>query len=275
MAVAAATSSAPDGCIGDITAVIDDRGQAGVLVAGVLAIAIKSMRLNGSQSSAGLPKSERPRERLRRFGPAVLSESELLALVLGTGHSSAGDAQALARALLCEFRGLRGVVGAGRAELERIKGVGVARACALAASGELARRIASEVIASGARVNSPSAVYRQFAPLLSDEKREMFHALLLDSKNRLVLDVRISEGSLGASLVHPREAFRPAIREAAAAIIFLHNHPSGDPSPSAEDREVTRRLQRAGELLGIPVLDHVIVGRDAYYSFADDGQLQK
>lgn len=233
------------------------------------------MVLNSSRKSPRLPQSERPRERLCRYGPAVLSESELLALVLGTGHRGSGDAQTLGRLLLCEFRGLRGVVGAGRAELEAVKGVGVARACALAAAGELARRIASETIVSGVQVNSPKAVYRHFAPLLCDEKREMFHALLLDSKNRLVLDVRISEGSLGASLVHPREAFRPAIREAAAAVIFLHNHPNGDPSPSAEDREVTRRLQRAGELLGIPVLDHVIVGRDSYYSFADDGELAR
>jgi len=101
----------------------------------------------------------------------------------------------------------------------------------------------------------------------------MFYALLLDSKNRLITKVRISEGSLGASLVHPREAFRPAIREAAAAVLFLHNHPSGDPSPSSEDRKITARLHKAGELLGIPVLDHVVVGREAYFSFADSGAI--
>ncbi len=270
-----ATSSAPELARPDTITGIDALGRAGVSASWSGAETSDSVVLNDSSRYARLPESEQPRERLRRYGPTVLSESELLALVLGTGHRSSGDAQALGRVLLCEFRGLRGVVGAGRAELESIKGVGAARACTLAAAGELARRIASEAMVAGAQVNSPSAVYRHFAPLLSDEKREMFHAVLLDSKNRLVLDLRISVGSLGASLVHPREAFRPAVREAAAAVIFLHNHPSGDPSPSREDREVTRRLQRAGELLGIPVLDHVIVGRDSYYSFADAGELSR
>jgi len=216
---------------------------------------------------------ERPRERLARSGAAALSDTELLALVLGTGHPSLGDAKALARTLLARFHDLRGVLGAGGAELTSARGVGEARAARLLAVAELARRVASESLEPGATITSSSVVYDHFGPLLADAKRELFYALLLDTKNRVISKVRVSEGSLGASLVHPREAFRPAIREAAAAVLFLHNHPSGDPTPSGEDRRVTERLRQVGDLLGIPVLDHVIVGRRSYYSFSDaDGQ---
>lgn len=203
----------------------------------------------------------------------MLADSEILALLLGTGHPALGDAQTLGRHLLSQFVDLRGVVGAGLAELAAVRGMGDARAAKLVAAGELARRVASVTLERGASITSSAQVHEHFGPLLADEKREMFYALLLDSKNRLITKVRISEGSLGASLVHPREAFRPAIREAAAAVLFLHNHPSGDPTPSVEDRKITARLHKAGELLGIPVLDHVVVGRECYFSFADSGAI--
>jgi DNA repair protein RadC len=219
----------------------------------------------------GLPAGERPRERLQRLGAAALSDSEVLALLLGTGHPSRGDAHALACDLLGRFGELRAVVAAGGAELAGLRGVGHARAAKLLAAGELARRVSSARLDPGAQVTCSADVQAHFGPLLADEMREVFYALLLDTKNRLIAKVRISEGSLGASLVHPREAFRPAVREAAASVLFLHNHPSGDPAPSPEDRRVTDRLKRAGELLGIPVLDHVVVGREKYYSFADSG----
>jgi DNA repair protein RadC len=150
-------------------------------------------------------------------------------------------------------------------------------ACGCVADGaadrllEIARRISSEPLERAARVDSSSVVHAHFGPLLASEKRESFHVLLLDSKNGLMAKTRISEGSLGASLVHPREAFRPAVLAAAAAVIFVHNHPSGDPSPSREDHEVTARLREAGTLMGIPVLDHVVVAARGYYSFADHG----
>jgi DNA repair protein RadC len=218
-----------------------------------------------------VPTAERPRERLLRHGASALSDAEVLALILGTGHPSLGDSYDLARGLLGRFGDLRAVLSAGGAELAGIRGVGSARAAALVATGEIVRRAASKRLDPGVQVTSSADVQEHFGPLLADEMREVFYALLLDTKNRLVRKVRISEGSLGASLVHPREAFRPAIREAAASVLFLHNHPSGDPTPSSEDRRVTDRLKRAGELLGIPVLDHVVVGRDRYYSFADSG----
>ena len=214
---------------------------------------------------------DRPRERLLSQGACALSDAELLALILRTGHASSGDAVVLAAALLDRFGSLQRVLTAGGAELAAVRGVGAARAAALTAAGELAKRLASRTIERGDAITSARMVHRDFGPLLADEMRELFFALLLDTKNRLLARVRISEGSLAASLVHPREAFRPAIREAAAAIVFLHNHPSGDPTPSAEDKRITVRLKEVGELLGIPVLDHVIVGRSDYFSFADAG----
>jgi DNA repair protein RadC len=224
------------------------------------------LQLKGNRVADG------PRERLHHCGPEALSDSELLALVLGTGHRTAGDAYALSRTLIERFGTLQRTVSAASAELATQPGVGAARAAALRAIGELARRLASMRLERGTQIRSPHDVHAHFGPLLAQEKKERFYVILLDSKNRVMTNLRISEGSLGASLVHPREAFRPAIREAAAAVIFLHNHPSGDPSPSLEDRQVTCRLRDAGELLGIPVLDHVIVADNGYYSFADDGE---
>jgi DNA repair protein RadC len=212
---------------------------------------------------------EGPRERLELSGAEALSETELLALVLGTGHRAGGDATAMAARLLARFGSVQRIVVASAAELASIPGVGRARAATLTALGEISRRLAATRLERGVQIRSPRDVHAHFGPLLAAEKKERFYAILLDSKNRVLGNLRISEGSLGASLVHPREAFRPAIRESAAAVIFLHNHPSGDPLPSAEDRQITGRLREAGELLGIPMLDHVIVGGEEYYSFAD------
>lgn len=217
------------------------------------------------------PEGERPRERLLDGGAAVLSDGELLAVLLGTGHAGAGSALTIGRALLAAFGDLRGVVGAPLAELASLRGVGQARAAALLAAGEIARRVHADRLEKGAMLSSPAEVYAHFGPLLADDKRESFVAVLVDGKNRVLAKVPVSQGSLGASIVHPREAFRAAVREAAAAIVFVHNHPSGDPTPSAEDRRITERLRRAGEVMGIPVLDHVVVGRGRYYSFADSG----
>lgn len=214
---------------------------------------------------------ELPRERLIREGGAALSDSEVLALILGSGHASTGDARAIAQTLIARFGDLRGVVCAGHAELFQMKGVGDARAARILAAGELARRVASERLERGIPVTSSIAVYEHLGPLMRDERREIFWALLLDTRNRLITALRISAGSLAASLVHPREAFRPAIREAAAAVLFAHNHPSGDPTPSREDRRITARLREAGVLLGIPVLDHIVIGAESYFSFADAG----
>lgn len=212
----------------------------------------------------------RPRERLLRHGAGVLSDGELLALVIGTGPAGGAGAVVIAETLLAEFGGLAGVFVRAVGELVEASGIGAARSAALVAIAEISRRLQAEPLDRGSALRASADVFRHFGPLLAAEKREVFVAVLVDTKNRVLTAVRISEGSLNASLVHPREAFRPAVREAAAAVVFVHNHPSGDPTPSREDRRITERLREAGELLGIAVLDHIIVGTRDFYSFADN-----
>lgn len=218
------------------------------------------------------PPSERPRERLEDLGPSALSDAELLALVLRSGGRGASCVE-LGRRVLAAFGGLRGAARASVAELARIPGLGPARSASLVAAFELGRRAIGPRLENGSAFTSSAEVFAHFRGPLSGLRREVFHVLLLDAKHRKLRDVRVSEGSLTATLVHPREVFAPAVRESAAAVVLAHNHPSGDPAPSAEDREITRRLRGAGDLVGVRVLDHVIVGADAYFSFADAGEL--
>lgn len=220
------------------------------------------------------PADERPREKLLQRGAEALSDAELLGLILRTGDAgSRTSAVDHARQLLERFGSLRTLAGAAVAELCAVRGIGPAKAAELLAVFEIARRFAGTALRPGDRYSTPAEVYEHFHERLRDHKRELFLALLLDSKNRLLREVRISEGSLTASIVHPREVFAPVVREAAAAVLFVHNHPSGDPQPSREDLEITRRLKEAGDLMGVRVLDHVIIGSEGYVSLADRGLL--
>lgn len=214
------------------------------------------------------PSDERPRERLVERGAADLSDAQLVAILLRSGRrrQSALD---LARLLLTEFGGLRGVAEASVTALCRVGGVGPAKAAQLKAAHEVGRRVASRPLRVGARIDSSVVVFEHFGPLFKGLKQERFVGLYLDGKHRVVQEHTISEGSLTASLVHPREAFAPAVQASAAAVLFLHNHPSGDETPSREDRELTQRLSACGRLLGIPMLDHIVVGAERYFSFAD------
>jgi DNA repair protein RadC len=213
-----------------------------------------------------------PRERLDRLGSEALSDAELLALLLRTG-SGVGSALAVADLLLARLGGLRSLASAAPRELRSVPGVGPAKGASLCAALEIGRRLATRRLHAGDPVLGPQDVFRHFHARLRDASCECFLVVLLDGRHRVLREVVTSQGTLTASLVHPREVFRPALREAAAALILVHNHPSGDPTPSREDREVTARLARAGELLGIPVLDHVIVAERGYASLRDDGLL--
>lgn len=219
------------------------------------------------------PTDERPRERFRALGPGALRTAELLAILLSSG---AGGRTALevAETVYQSFgRSLRRLAAATSSQLRAIPGIGEARAVSIQAALELGRRGAQEVRMEDGRVSSPRDVYRRFELKLRDLRQEEFHILLLNSQNAVISDVMITRGILDASVIHPREVFAPALAEAAAAVILVHNHPSGDPTPSPADREVTRQLVNAGRVLGVPVRDHVVVGNGRYSSFLDLGLL--
>jgi DNA repair protein RadC len=218
------------------------------------------------------PESERPRERLLAKGPDALSDSQLLAILLRTGRRDSSAVQ-VAIELLGQVGGISGLSKCGVEELCAIEGVGPAKAAQLKAAVELGRRSLAAPLSTGTRVSSSADLFKHFYPILRDRKQELFKVVLLDAKNTVVKETTVSEGTLTLSIVHPREVFAFAIRESAAGVIFLHNHPSGDPTPSPEDRRLTDRLVAAGKLLGISVLDHVIIGDGRYVSFADEGWL--
>ncbi|MBI1808458.1 MAG: DNA repair protein RadC [Gemmatimonadetes bacterium] len=220
-----------------------------------------------------LPRAERPRERLKSLGAQALSASELLAILIGTGCARR-SALAVAHDALARSEGsLRRLSRQPVAALSAVPGLGAARAVAIHAALELGRRLATEARDDGAPLRSPRDVWAAFAPRLEDLPVEEFHVAVLDAQHRLERDITITRGILNSSLVHPREVFREAIAERAAAIVLVHNHPSGDPTPSADDRAITSQLVAGGRLLDIPVADHVIVGRGRYISFAEAGLL--
>jgi DNA repair protein RadC len=222
------------------------------------------------------PEDERPRERLMKFGADALSEAQLLAIVLATGDASSGQsALDLAMHLIRTFDGLRALDAASIAELCQLKGVGPAKATTIKAALELGKRLSGEPSQRHLKVTSSQDLVNYFRPRLQHLRKEVFKVVLLDTKHQMLKAITVSEGSLSASLVHPREAFLPAIKESAAAVIFIHNHPSGDPTPSTEDKELTLRLAEVGQLVGISVLDHIIIGAGTpgYTSFRDVGLL--
>jgi DNA repair protein RadC len=220
-----------------------------------------------------LPRSERPRERLVDLGANALSTAELLAIVLGSGGRGR-SALRIGQDILGDTRGsLRQLAMRPVADLTSHIGVGRARAVVIHAALELGRRMAVERRDESAPVRSPRDVVAIFGSRLEDLPVEEFHVAVLDAQHRLERDITVTRGILNSSLVHPREVFREAIAERAAAIILVHNHPSGDPSPSADDRNVTDQMVAAGRLLDIPVHDHVIIGRGRYTSFAEAGLL--
>jgi len=216
------------------------------------------------------PHSDRPRERLYWNGPTALADAELLALQLGSGRRGK-NAVEVAREMLAAYGSLADVAGRELAELARMPGVGRAKAARLVSAFELTRRLRARTPGARILLSSPAEVYAAFGPLMEDLSREVFRVALLDAKNGLVRDLVVSEGTLSASLVHPREVFKPALLEAAASVVLLHNHPSGDPTPSPEDIRLTRQLCECARLLDLRVHDHVIIGRGRFVSLAERG----
>lgn len=220
------------------------------------------------------PEEERPREKLLARGAGSLGSAELLAILIRTGAGRGGEtALDVARRLWAEYReSWDQLAQASGAEMSSRPGIGPAKAATVLAALEIGRRMGGRPLTPEVSFRESRQVFDHFASRFSGLKKEVFYCLLLDTRNRYLREERISEGTLTSSLVHPREAFRAAVRESASAMIFAHNHPSGDPSPSREDADLTRRLWEAGKVLGIRVLDHVIVGEARHYSFADEGE---
>jgi len=208
---------------------------------------------------------------MRALGPAALPSRELLAILIGSG-GPAGSALDVADLVLSRVGGsLRRLASLPTGVLEKETGVGGATAARIVGALELGRRAAAEPREMNGRIRGPGDVFQRMGPLLRDLRQEEFHALLLTTQHRVIRDVLVTRGILDASLIHPREVFRAAIVESAAGVILVHNHPSGDPTPSREDRAVTRQLASAGRAIGIPVLDHVIVGETGYASLGEEG----
>ncbi|MDL1969950.1 MAG: DNA repair protein RadC [Candidatus Desulfofervidaceae bacterium] len=218
------------------------------------------------------PEEERPREKLLKLGARHLSDAELLAILIGKGTKEK-TAVDLARELLIKFGTIDDLASRSPEEYNSLKGIGTAKAVTLAAAFELGQRLQSQKN-TRKRFKNPDEVAAVYLPLMRHLKKEVFKVLLLNNVNQLIKEVTVSEGILTASLVHPREVFRQAIIETARGIILMHNHPSGNPKPSKEDIEITRQLVQAGEIVGIPVLDHIILGDDTFFSFAQKEMLK-
>jgi DNA repair protein RadC len=217
---------------------------------------------------AALEPDARPRERLTAHGAEQLTDAELVAILLGSGKRGA-SALEVAAALLRGLGGPAGLLRATPNELAAYAGIGPVRATVVLAALELGRRAVASRPARGQRLAAASEVWTYFRSRLAPLPVEEFWALALDVRHRVQSEHCLARGSLTGVEIHPRDVFRPLIRQACAAVIFCHNHPSGDPTPSRADVELTGRLREVGELCGIPVLDHVVVGWEGYASLAE------
>jgi DNA repair protein RadC len=214
-----------------------------------------------------MPVGERPRERLVRYGADKLSGEELLAVIISRGTAGI-PVREIAHQLLVHFGSVVAVGEATVEELKQVPGIGIAKACQIKAAFELARRF-QESLAPTEReqLTTPEMIVRLVKPKLIERKKECFFTVLLDARNRHIRTEQVSVGSLDTTLAHPREVFDAAVHDHAPAIVVVHNHPSGDPTPSEDDLRLTRRLVEAGKVLGIRLVDHIIIGQEKYYSF--------
>jgi len=218
-----------------------------------------------------MQKEERPRERLIKNGASALSDSELLAIILRTG-SKKENVINLSQRILGEYN-IKQLSQINLTQLMKIHGIKESKATQISACFEIARRLESFNSVEKPKISSPEDVYRRLFPRMREQKKEMFIELCLDTKNQILKEEIISVGSLNANVVHPREVFKLALTESAAHIIVAHNHPSGDPTPSREDIEITKKLVETGNIMGITVLDHVIIGDGRHFSMKEAGHI--
>lgn len=226
----------------------------------------------GKDRAAAVALDDRPREKLARFGASSLGDNELLAIVIGSGTAGTG-ALGLATALLSSCGGLHGLLRTSRDELLRVRGLGEARSAQVLAAVEIGRRVLSSHPRERRQVVSPRDAAEILMPEFSARSVEQFGLLMLDTRHRVIRTTVLSIGSLDGAAVQPREVFRQALMASAAAVVLFHNHPSGDPQPSREDVDLTRRMAAAGVLLGIGVIDHVVLGDGRYCSLKESGYL--
>ena len=217
-----------------------------------------------------LPTDERPRERLVKYGAEALSNAELLAIILRVGTQQY-SAIGMAEHLLSRFEGLKGIASAGIEDLSEIKGLGTAKATQIKAMVELGKRLASSTGPSRPTIRSPQDAADILMPELRDQPQERFKAIFLNNKTEVLKVRTITIGSMDCSMITPRELFREGLSGNCASVIIAHNHPSGDPMPSKEDIDVSKRLVQAGQMIGIEVLDHVIIGDGRWISLKERG----
>lgn len=215
-----------------------------------------------------LPKTERPRERLIKLGPEALSGQELLAVIIGRGVAGK-SVMTIAQELLSHFGNISAINRATIEQLCEIRGIGPAKAAQLIACFELAERGKFDTEPKKYDIKSPETLVKILRSTLKDKAKEHFKLVILDSRNRIITITNVSTGTINANLAHPREIFNDAISHNAASVILVHNHPSGDPEPSEEDKKITKQLVEAGKIMGIDVLDHIIIGQKSFFSFKD------
>jgi len=217
-----------------------------------------------------LPLDERPREKLFEKGQSELSNTELLAIIIRTGNRKQSAIELARSVLELDYNSLEFLKNSTIQELIKLDGIGKCKAAQILAAIELGKRIHSKDIVRPTKITCPRDVCEFMIESMKEYKKEYFRSIMLDTKNNIICHEDISIGSLNASIVHPREVFNRAIKRSSASIILVHNHPSGDPTPSKEDINITKRLINAGEILGIRVLDHIIVGNEKYISLKEE-----
>ena len=232
-----------------------------------------------SEKIKELPKLQRPYEKCIREGAGSLSDSELLAVILRSGTKEASSLslanKILALAEDSSYPGLLGLLHLSLAQLMKIRGIGKVKAVQLQCIGELSKRMASAAARPALSFHNPDTIARYYMERLRHEEQEHLYCMMLDNKNHLLAEHLLSRGTANATIVTPREVFMEALRHHALCLILIHNHPSGDPSPSQCDMDVTRRMYQAGELMGIHLLDHVVIGDQKYFSFREQGLLDE